>query len=709
VLTALAPAPVVFLVLFLVVSPISKLVFPSEAKSVGSVEIRGGTPVVMIVFDELWSAPLMDARRRIDARRYPSLARLASDATWYRNATTVADGTPHAAPALLTGRRPNRDALPITADYPGNLFTLLGDDYAFEVIEPVTDLCPAHLCGEATRDPTSERLSDLVSDLSVVSLHLLLPDSLRDGLPAVDRTFGDFREKRPARPATERGAPDEPTFRVVHRLALEDRVRQLGDFERSLGRRSKRPVLHYLHVQLPHLAYRYLPSGQQYTVRSQDPPGLRSERWSADPWLVQQAFQRYMLQVGYVDRFVGRVVDRLRAAGLYDRSLIVVTSDHGVGFTPGAPRRAITRRTFAQIAGVPMIVKGPGQRKARIDDSSVSTIDLLPTIADHLDVDLPWTTDGRSALASSRQRPDRLEVLSHGGGSVEMAFSDFKRLRDADLDRMLASFSSLEVDDGIFRVGTDADLVGKSLDSLSPGPDRGARIELDSPGLYSSVDPTDAVVPAFISGRFVDGGVRGQRLAVALNGRVGATTRAHQSRGEIRFGAMIAPSALRRGRNTVDVAAISGAGATRRFAALGQPVGRLARESYDLVKRNGREMLLTAAGAALHVRRKAAVGVYENISLDYESGRLAVDGWAAGAERGVADRVVVFVDGRFIVAGRPSRVRSDVAELLGQDARNAGFALIGRIDPDSEVDRRSGARVFAIVGNRATELERARR
>ena len=125
-------------------------------------------------------------------------------------------------------------------------------------------------------------------------------------------------------------------FRLTHRRALEDRVGQLDAFERGLGRRSSRPTLHYLHVQLPHLAYRYLPSGQQYPVRVADPPGLRPVRWGGDAWAAEQAFQRYSLQVGYVDRFLGRVFDRLRASGAYERSLIAVTSDHGVSFRPRA-------------------------------------------------------------------------------------------------------------------------------------------------------------------------------------------------------------------------------------------------------------------------------------------------------------------------------------------------------------------------------------
>ena len=86
--TVLAPAPVLFLALFLLFSPASDLVLPQD--EVSAAGARGSeTPVVMLVFDELAGASLLDSRGRIDAARYPNFARLARGSTWYPNATTV--------------------------------------------------------------------------------------------------------------------------------------------------------------------------------------------------------------------------------------------------------------------------------------------------------------------------------------------------------------------------------------------------------------------------------------------------------------------------------------------------------------------------------------------------------------------------------------------------------------------------------------------
>ena len=96
-LGVLTPAPVVFAALFLLFSDVSDLVFSHRA------DVRADTgaaraPVVLVIFDELPVSSLMDAGGHLDARRFPNFARLARDATWYRNTASVDQDTPYAVP-----------------------------------------------------------------------------------------------------------------------------------------------------------------------------------------------------------------------------------------------------------------------------------------------------------------------------------------------------------------------------------------------------------------------------------------------------------------------------------------------------------------------------------------------------------------------------------------------------------------------------------
>jgi hypothetical protein len=116
-LTILTPAPLVFLGLFLLLSDVSPMVLGGS----GDAEAAEGAPtapIVFVVFDELPVHSLMGADGRIDARRYPNFARLAADATWYRNTASVDQDTPYAVPAILDGRLPRQERLPVAADHP---------------------------------------------------------------------------------------------------------------------------------------------------------------------------------------------------------------------------------------------------------------------------------------------------------------------------------------------------------------------------------------------------------------------------------------------------------------------------------------------------------------------------------------------------------------------------------------------------------------
>ena len=178
-MSVLALAPVLFLLNFLFVSPVSDLVLSKDGEGAESSSVENPVPVVVVLFDEFSGASLTGRDGRIDASRYPNFAKLARSSTWYRNATTVADETPEAVPAPLSGRRPAGDQLPIAADHPDNLFTMLGDRYRLNVSEPATDLCPERLCGGEGRAGADTRLRGLFDDLSVVSAYLVLPCSSR--------------------------------------------------------------------------------------------------------------------------------------------------------------------------------------------------------------------------------------------------------------------------------------------------------------------------------------------------------------------------------------------------------------------------------------------------------------------------------------------------------------------------------------------------
>jgi Sulfatase len=545
-LTFLSPAPLVFLAFFLFVSPVSDLLLSGEASASVEGPRRSSTPIVHIVLDELPVSTLIGPDARIDGSLFPNLARLAAGATWYRNATTVADTTAEAIPAQVTGQLPEIGELPTSTHHPHSLFTLFRRSHELSVVEPITDVCPARLCPEP-RPSLRARLSALADDLAIVGQHLLLPDDLRDGLPAIDRGWVGFGSDPSLPGIAARGSRAKLLGKVIERLRADDAALDFARVAAVLDRPSGRPPLIFMHSSLPHGPARFLPDGRGYVSHRKAYPGFANGRWTRHQWLADQSFQRHVLQVQYTDALVGELLDRVRTAGLYDKAVIVVTADHGISFLAGQPRRRLTPQTMPDLVVVPFIVKLPGQRTGSVDDRAVRTIDALPTIAEAAGVEVPWRTDAMPA--------DDREV---DPGAQIAAMDDGRPGRPASLGALLDGVREREAHEarllrhGVYRVGPRPDLIGRRVGDVPL-----LRVAIDSPDDFEAVAGDAPTLPVLVSGD-VTGLPVGAAIAVAVNGRIAATTRVFRDGDRPQFVALVPPRTLRAGSNTVTVVPATG-------------------------------------------------------------------------------------------------------------------------------------------------------
>jgi arylsulfatase A-like enzyme len=70
-------------------------------------------------------------------------------------------------------------------------------------------------------------------------------------------------------------------------------------------------------------------------------------------------------------------------------------------------RRSVSDDNVEELTPVPLLVKAPGQRRARVNDAYAQTLDVTPTITDVLNVPLGYRTDGRSAFSPAVRRRRR--------------------------------------------------------------------------------------------------------------------------------------------------------------------------------------------------------------------------------------------------------------------------------------------------------------
>jgi hypothetical protein len=543
-MTILAGASFVFLGAFLLNSKVKSLVFPSDVHAAVT-NVDASTPVVFLMWDEFPIISLMNENEQIDARRFPNFARLARSANWYRNMTTLSPTTTYAVPSALSGVNPRRGKLPLFQNYPDNLFTLLGRDYKLNVIETQTRLCPSRLC-RVKGQGTEARLSSLYSDARTVYLHLLAPPALEDRLPAIDESWGDF--------GSDTGQQLEETLPKVNLHTFY--IGRLDDFGKFLGklRAPKRgvPTLNYLHVLMPHGPWLYFPDGRVRAVASPRAPGRTGDLWR-DESLAQQAWQRHLLQVGYTDVLLGRLIDRLQKTGLWRKALLGVTADEGDSFRGGDFRRNPSKTNLSTVAFIPLFVKLPGQTRGKVIDRRVTSVDIVPTIADVLGVRIPWKTDGRSVLkGGSGSNVVQLESVK---ASLPAALAQRKR----SLDRQIRLFGTGTWGPRFAATGPYWRLVGQPVNTLTVAGKVAADGIVDAVGskLLRSLPKNSPLVPSPIAGK-LPGLKRGGPIALALNGRIAAVSQTYQASGKLRFSLLPSDAAFRPGRNDVRLFLVSG-------------------------------------------------------------------------------------------------------------------------------------------------------
>lgn len=669
-----AAAALLFPIVFLFFSPARRLLFGAAADSPDGAEATAPATVVMVVFDELPTLSLLDPQGEIDAVRYPHLARLSRDAHWFANATTVAEGTLISLPAILDGLypTPQNPRLPFLADHPRNLFTMLRNTHRLHIVENLTQLAPHRIENDA-KEP---RRAQLVRDLAILIPHLALPADWTRRLPPVTESWRGFGEapESPAEPAEAKS--EEPVRWDDFEADWSTRDQKFRDFVAGIENTGT-PELHFFHSMLPHAPWRYLPDGRRYALT--EPPGVRGvvgrntrgldvNLWTDDPWLTLQAQQRHLLQVGFVDTLVGELVDRLRATGLYENCLLVITADHGAGFQPGDSRRLITPSNLPEILWVPLFVKVPGQSEGGRIDDNVQTIDILPTIAEALAVRGSWRWDGGSALSARQRGPAKTAFSDHGTKFEFERGPDFDRLLRLRLERL--GWGDW---DRVYAIGEPVGLRGEFLNeaTVAPGPGK-LRIELDGEPFFEQVNPQSSFVPALVRGRVhgLDRLDKRLTLAVALNGRVEALTQTSPELADGEFIALLNPTRFRPGRNQVEVFMVDADGAAVRLIR-----SRTAILSYRLQGTKGSERLVASDRRQFPVVKDRVPGWVVG-GLNETGARAFVGGWAADSTTSApASAVVVIQDGESIAVGQPALPREDAVARLGPNARNSGFVL----------------------------------
>jgi len=174
----------------------------------------------------------------------------------------------------------------------------------------------------------------------------------------------------------------------------------------------------FVHVFDPH--WPYLPPTEFLESFAPRPPDIsflydmvRDGHPPSKPLHIQQVKDLYDAEIAYADREIGRLLDGIREMGLYDRSLIIITADHGEAFWDHGTW-GHTSTLYDEVIRVPLIVKWPNSIVKGRFSPQVSQTDIFPTLLNEAGIDPPesWGIDLYRQMEGSDASTARRNMVS---------------------------------------------------------------------------------------------------------------------------------------------------------------------------------------------------------------------------------------------------------------------------------------------------------
>ena len=114
--------------------------------------------------------------------------------------------------------------------------------------------------------------------------------------------------------------------------------------------------------------------------------------------VIRDDWAQYLNAVQYTDVEVGRIIDRLKADGVLDNTIVFFLTDHGISHARGK------QFLYEEGVRIPFVVWAPKRLKAQVRDELISHIDLAATSLQLAGLDVPDWMQGRP-LFGTEARP----------------------------------------------------------------------------------------------------------------------------------------------------------------------------------------------------------------------------------------------------------------------------------------------------------------
>ncbi len=152
----------------------------------------------------------------------------------------------------------------------------------------------------------------------------------------------------------------------------------------------------------------------------------------------------YYGSIAEVDLHIGTLIDFLEASGILETTYVIITADHG---DQNGDHHLFEKLGFYdETFHIPLITSGPGILKGQSFDVFTEAVDILPTICEIIDAQIPKQCDGNSLLPYLKGEP--FPTWWRSSAHYEWDFRSFRRRLGGPLLQIPPSYFTLTVSRG---------------------------------------------------------------------------------------------------------------------------------------------------------------------------------------------------------------------------------------------------------------------
>jgi hypothetical protein len=258
-------------------------------------------------------------------------------------------------------------------------------------------------------------------------------------------------------------------------------------------------------------------------------------------------------------------MERMRAIGQWDNTVVVVTADHGVSHKPDSLRRETDARNYELTALVPLFLKAVDQRDGVVRDDFVMNTDIVPTVVGLLGARpvLQNWFDGADLLSPGYTKRTAL-TFNHAcmdaekaGGAIQSRQypTNVQSLLTEEAKRADMLFGSAVNPE--IRFGVHPDWLGKSPYSIGVGPDTDYSMTISPNWVdWDHLDVNGRFLPLHLTGRVASTSQGPLTVVATINGSVASVMPTIREGEDDVYSAMVESDRFHDGKNTLGVWAV---------------------------------------------------------------------------------------------------------------------------------------------------------